>query len=69
MQKKILLAVDDSIYSKYAIVYAAKMASIASQLNYTLFHVLPTLSQYLLDEAKTDFQAKIQLKHIMQRNQ
>ena len=69
MKKKILLAVDDSIYSKYTIVYAAKMASITSQLNYTLFHVLPTLSQYLIDEAKTDFQAKADLKKIMLRNQ
>jgi nucleotide-binding universal stress UspA family protein len=69
VKKKILLAVDDSIYSKYAIVYAAKMASITSQLHYTLFHVLPTISQYLLDEAKTDFKAKVELKKIMQKNQ
>ncbi len=69
MKKKILLAVDDSIYSKYTIVYAAKMASITSQLNYTLFHVLPTVSQYLIDEAKTDFQANAELKKIMLRNQ
>lgn len=69
MKKKILIAVDDSIYSKYAIVYAAKMASMTSQLHYTLFHVLPTISQYLMDEAKTDFKAKAELKKIMQRNQ
>jgi nucleotide-binding universal stress UspA family protein len=69
VKKKILLAVDDSIYSKYTIVYAAKMASITSQLNYTLFHVLPTVSQYLTDEAKTDFQANAELKKIMLRNQ
>jgi len=69
VKKKILLAVDDSIYSKYTIVYAAKMASITSQLNYTLFHVLPTVSQYLIDEAKTDFQANAELKKIMLRNQ
>jgi nucleotide-binding universal stress UspA family protein len=69
MQKKILLAVDDSIYSKYAIVYAAKMASITSQLNFTLFHVLPTISQYLVEEAKIDFQAKVELGKIMRKNQ
>ncbi len=69
MKRKILLAVDDSVYSKYAIVYAAKMASVTSRLNYTLFHVLPTISQYLLDEAKTDFKAKAELKKIMKNNQ
>ena len=68
MQKKILLAVDDSIYSKYAIVYAAKMASVSSRLHYTLFHVMPTISQYLIDEAKTDFRAKTEIKKIMQKN-
>ena len=68
MKRKILLAVDDSIYSKYAIVYAAQMASITSRLNYTLFHVQPSVSQYLLDEAKTDFKAKAELKSIMQKN-
>jgi nucleotide-binding universal stress UspA family protein len=68
LQKKILLAVDDSVYSKHAIVYAAKMATITSQLNYTLFHVLPTISQYLIDEAKTDFKAKADLGKIMRKN-
>ena len=69
MKKKILLAVDDSIYSKYAIVYAAKMASISSQLNYTLFNVLPSISQYLLDEAKVNFKANTELKEIIRKNQ
>jgi nucleotide-binding universal stress UspA family protein len=69
LKRKILIAVDNSIYSKYAIIYAAKMASVTSQLNYTLFHVLPTISQYLLDDAKTDFKAKAELKRIMQKNQ
>jgi nucleotide-binding universal stress UspA family protein len=69
VEKKILLAVDDSVYSKYAIVYAAEMASITNQLHYTLFHVLPTVSQYLMDEAKTDFQAQIDLNKIMRKNQ
>lgn len=69
MKRKILLAVDDSIYSKYAIVYAAKMASVTSRLNYTLFHVLPTISQYLLDDAKTDFTAKAELKKLMKKNE
>ncbi len=69
MNRKILVAVDDSIYSKYAVTYAAKMASVSSKLNYTLFHVLPAISTYLLDEAKTDFKAKAELRKIMQKNE
>ena len=69
MKKKILLAVDDSIYSKYAVVYAANMSSITGRLHFTLFHVLPTVSQFLLDEAKTDFRAKSEIKKIMLKNQ
>ncbi len=69
MKRKILIAVDDSIYSKYALTYAAKMASMSSKLHYTLFNVLPAISQYLLDEAKTDFKAKAELRKILQKNE
>ena len=69
MKKKILLAVDDSIHSKHAIVYAAKMAAISDQLNYTLFHILPSISQYLIDEAKTNFKAGNEIQNIIRKNQ
>ena len=69
MNKKILVAVDDSIYSKYAVLYATQMASMTTRLNYSLFHVLPTISQYLVDEAKTDFSAKAELKRILKKKE
>ncbi|MDY6837742.1 MAG: universal stress protein [Thermodesulfobacteriota bacterium] len=68
MDKKILLAVDGSIHSTNAVTYAVRMATVVSDLTYTLFHVQPTLSQYLLDEAETDLKARAELKKIIQKN-
>jgi len=51
MKKKILLAVDDSIHSADAIKYAVRMSLPVKDVSYTLFHVQPTISQYLLDKA------------------
>jgi len=41
MQKKILLAVDDSAHSKRAIQYVGRMSSNIKNLNYVLFHCCP----------------------------
>ena len=68
MNKKILIAVDDSIHSKNAIRYASNMAAFVKDVNYTLFHVQPTISQYLLDEAEKDRAAKAELKKIVEKN-
>ena len=68
MNRKLLLAVDDSIHSRHAIKYAVRMASVAKDLTYTLFHVQPTISQFLLDEARADLKAKAELKKVIQKN-
>jgi nucleotide-binding universal stress UspA family protein len=68
MQKKILLAVDDTIHSKNAIHYAVKISNSIRKLSFTLFSVQPTVSQYLLDEAKKNVQAAAQLKKVIQKN-
>jgi nucleotide-binding universal stress UspA family protein len=68
MEKKILLAVDDSIHSKHAIQYAVRMSSAVKDLTFTLFHVQPAISQFLLDEAKTDFKANAELKKAIRKN-
>jgi len=68
MEKKILLAVDSSIHSKHAIQYAVKMASVVKDFTCTLLHVQPAISQFLLDEARTDFKAKDELKRVIRRN-
>ncbi|NVM23279.1 MAG: universal stress protein [Desulfobacterales bacterium] len=68
MDRKLLLAVDDSIHSKHAVKYAVRMASVAKDLTYTLFHVQPIISQFLLDEARADFKAEAELKKVIRKN-
>ncbi|GBC59900.1 hypothetical protein DENIS_0842 [Desulfonema ishimotonii] len=68
MEKKVLLAVDPSMNSKYAIRYAVKMADHISELSYTLLHVQPHISQFLLDEARTDFRAQSALQSLKRKN-
>ncbi|MBW2194749.1 MAG: universal stress protein [Deltaproteobacteria bacterium] len=68
MEKKILVAVDDSIHSKHAVRYAVRISSVVKELTYTLFHVQPTISQFLLDEAESDLRARQDLKIIVRNN-
>ena len=68
MDKKILIAVDDSIHSKNALRYVAGMSAILMDLNFTLFHVQPAISQFLLDEARISAKANSELKKIIQKN-
>lgn len=68
MEKKILVAVDDSRHSENALRYAAGMASTIHEMKLVLFHVQPTLSQYLVDEARTKPKARAQLERLMRRS-
>ncbi|MDY6953977.1 MAG: universal stress protein [Thermodesulfobacteriota bacterium] len=68
MERKILVAVDDSIHSKQAVEYAVTMSSVVESLAFTLFHVQPTISLFLLDEAKADFGAQAKLEAVSRKN-
>jgi len=68
VKKKILVALDDSIHSKQAIEYAVEMSSVVEDLAFTLFHVQPTISLFLLDEAKADLRAKSKLEAVIRKN-
>ena len=68
MQKKILLAVDDSVHSKRAIQYVGRMSSNIKNLNYVLFNSLPAISQYLLDEAKKNVIERAKLNAMVKKN-
>ena len=68
MEKKILLAVDGSIYSTHAVEYGVRISSVVKALTYTLFFVQPTLSQYLIDEAEADLGAQAELKKLIRKN-
>lgn len=67
MEKKVLIAVDDSRHSENALHYAARLYEVVKPLKFVLFHVQPTISQYLVDEARTKPSANAQLKKLMQK--
>jgi nucleotide-binding universal stress UspA family protein len=69
MEKKILLAIDDSIHSRNAVHYAVKISSAVKNLTYTLLHVQPPISDFLLDEAKKDGSKQQELKRLTQKQE
>jgi nucleotide-binding universal stress UspA family protein len=68
MEKKIMIAVDDSRHSKNAVRYAAGAYKTLKDMNFTLMYVQPTISEYLLDEAKKSPQAYAELKKVNRKN-
>jgi len=68
MEKKIIIGVDDSRHSKNAVQYAAGIYKPLKDIEFTLLHVQPTISQYLLDEAKKSSQAYAELEKVNRKN-
>jgi nucleotide-binding universal stress UspA family protein len=68
MSRKFLVAVDHSIHSKNAIKYACNIFTSVEEANFSLLHVQPMISQYLLDEANKDLAANAELKRIINKN-
>lgn len=68
MEKKVLLAVDDSIHSRQALGYAARLRGLVPGLGFTLFHSQPAVSQFLLDEARRNGPALVELARATARN-
>lgn len=69
MEKKILIAVDDSRHSKNAIRYAVQISARVENLHFDLFHIQPMISSFLQEEARKDGQARKQLNRLMQANE
>jgi nucleotide-binding universal stress UspA family protein len=68
MQKEIMIAVDDSRNSKIAVQYAVNIQRALTDVKFTVMHVQPTISQYLLDEAKSKPQAYAELEKVNRKN-
>jgi len=68
LEKRILVAVDDSIYSKKAIEYAAGIGTIVPELTFTLFNVQPTISDYLVHDSNIDANSRAALKEVVTKN-
>jgi nucleotide-binding universal stress UspA family protein len=69
LKKRILVAVDDSTYSRKAIEYAVQMKEIISDLSFIIFNVQPTISDYLLHDSKRDARASAALKQVIAKNE
>jgi nucleotide-binding universal stress UspA family protein len=68
VEKRILIAVDGSVYSRKAMEYAAGMGSIVKDIHYTLLHIHPKVSDYLVEDAKRDPKAIATLKKATKKN-
>jgi nucleotide-binding universal stress UspA family protein len=68
MEKRIMIACDNSVHSNHAIRYATKIAASGKDVFFTLFHVQPMISQYLVDEAKKNLKSQAELDEIIAKN-
>jgi nucleotide-binding universal stress UspA family protein len=68
MQKKILVAVDDSPHSRQAVDYAVRLKGLVPGLSFTLLNLQPAVSQFLLDEARRSGRAQAELQRAAGRN-
>ncbi len=68
MQKEIMIAIDDSIHSKTAVDYAIKIYQAVQDVKFKVIHIHPTISQYLMDEAKSNPQAYAELQKLTRRH-
>lgn len=68
MNKKILVAVDNSRPSKEALKYAVYLSRSISNLYYVLLYVQPLVSLFLIEEARRSASARKQLDKIYTRN-
>jgi nucleotide-binding universal stress UspA family protein len=68
MPREIMIAVDDSRHSKIAVDYAINFYQAVKEVKFALIYVQRTISQYLLDEAKTDSQAYAELEKVNRKN-
>ena len=68
MQREIMIAIDDSIHSKTAVDYAVKIYQAIQDVKFNVIHIHPTISQYLMDEAKSNPQAYAELQKLTRRH-
>ncbi|MFZ7125846.1 MAG: universal stress protein [Desulfobacterales bacterium] len=68
MKKKIVVAVDGSAPSNQAVRYAADIGKKIGDLDFVLLHVLPQISQILMDEARTDMSVRREIDRIVVKN-
>jgi nucleotide-binding universal stress UspA family protein len=68
VEKRILLAVDDSSHSKKTVQYAARVSSAAKDVTYTLFNVEALIPRIFTTAAETDPQVRAQVTQLTRQN-
>ena len=68
MGKKILVAVDESIHAKNALLYASGLFQPAADTQFTLINIQPIISEYFLQEAKADPKMDAALERLLSDN-
>lgn len=68
MERKFLIAVDDSLQSRYAVQYAGLFCAGDSNGRLDLIHIQPMISKFLEDEAKKSIKARNELNLVAQKN-
>jgi nucleotide-binding universal stress UspA family protein len=68
MERKLLIAVDDSLPSKNAVRYAAHMMAGDPEARFDLLNVQPAISDFLLDEARRKAPARRKLDQLFAKN-
>ena len=68
MEKKILIAIDESIHTRKAIEYIAKMNPLFGDISYTLINIQPMISEFIMEDAKRDMTAMAMVKKMGKKN-
>ena len=68
MNKKILIGVDGSIHARHAVKYAAELYQSLRDVSYSVIHIQPTISRYLVEEAEKTADGKVKLEKIHKKN-
>jgi nucleotide-binding universal stress UspA family protein len=69
MEKKVLIAVDESVGTNHTLDYAARISFVIKELRHTLMHVQPPISQYFIEEAKDNPKLFNELTMVRRKNQ
>jgi len=68
MEHKVLVAVDDSMHTRTCLSYLKTMFEVIPNLSITLYHVQPTVSDFLTEEARKNPKGKKALEKVIENN-
>ncbi|MDJ0782262.1 MAG: universal stress protein [Desulfosarcinaceae bacterium] len=69
MQKKILIALDDSTHSRYALKYGLAAAKVVDDLHFVLVWAHPEISPIMMEEARTDVKVRREVERLSRKQQ